>query len=36
MPNPTLRQLEDFSRCTHVAFGYFFLPEPPNIGHART
>ncbi|HEU0195990.1 MAG TPA: ImmA/IrrE family metallo-endopeptidase [Nevskiaceae bacterium] len=27
---PTLRQLVDFARLTHTAFGYFFLPVPPE------
>ncbi|MEX2605792.1 MAG: ImmA/IrrE family metallo-endopeptidase [Kiritimatiellia bacterium] len=27
---PSARQLEDFSKKTHVPFGYFFLPEPPE------
>jgi Zn-dependent peptidase ImmA (M78 family) len=27
---PTARQLEEFAKKTHVPFGYFFLPEPPE------
>lgn len=27
---PTVKQLEDFSKKVHVPFGYLFLQEPPN------
>jgi len=27
---PTFKQLEAFGKATHVPFGYFFLPEPPE------
>ncbi|HLQ72637.1 MAG TPA: hypothetical protein VK125_00265 [Bacillota bacterium] len=37
---PTLKQLEDYSRATSTPLGYFFLEEPPNeqlsIPHYRT
>jgi len=28
---PTMKQLEDYSRLTHTPFGYFFLPSPPKL-----
>jgi len=28
--NPTVKQLEGFSKKVHLPFGYFFLPEPPQ------
>jgi hypothetical protein len=28
--NPTVKQLEDFSKKVHLPFGYFFLPKPPE------
>jgi Zn-dependent peptidase ImmA (M78 family) len=28
--NPTVKQLEDFSKKVHLPFGYLFLPEPPK------
>ena len=27
---PTLKQLDAFTRAVHVPFGYVFLPEPPG------
>lgn len=37
---PTLRQLENFAKATATPFGYFFLPDPPDvrlpIPHFRT
>ena len=27
---PTVKQLEDFSKKIYLPFGYFFLPEPPQ------
>jgi hypothetical protein len=32
---PTLKQLEDFARLTHTAFGYFFPAPPPRAGACR-
>ena len=28
--NPTIKQLETFSKKVHLPFGYLFLPEPPK------
>ena len=28
--NPTIKQLETFSKKVHLPFGYLFLPEPPT------